>query len=276
MPFWEYSGSAPWIFKTSLESIVKVFNGLCLKKETSLATINLDYIKEQGYVLDDNQARAYLFQTGYLTIVKWKEVISYSPVQLDFPNEFCGEFLLKCLYFEDISTVDIPILKLTREFVKNPCDETAKDYLAMKKQCFDNLARRSRTFKAECYFPIFFTYDFHLLHLETSAQEERQTNQGRCDLKVGYQDKTLVFEFKRHSKKMEKCDCPAKTLEQYHRDGYGADAKLKGNKVFFTWVCFAENTINRAGFLCDVYDGTLKDKPRATVEDWKEIDVESK
>jgi hypothetical protein len=146
----------------------------------------------------------------------------------------------------------------------------------MKKLCFDDLTCHPQTSRTESYFPNFFRYDFYLLHLGVFAQEEGQTNQGRYDLKVGYQDKTLVFEFKRHPKKMEKCNCPAKTLEQYHKGGYGADGKLKANKLFFIWVCFKENTMNRAGILYDRYRGSLKGEAKARVKDWKFIEFDKK
>jgi hypothetical protein len=128
IPFWENTGSASWIFKTSIESIVEVFNGLSSKKASSLVGINLDAVKQQGYVLDADQARTYLFQSGYLTVVKWEgKNMPHSLVQLESPNGFCGEFLLKCLYLKDKASTEVPIFKVTKALLNNPCFETTKN-----------------------------------------------------------------------------------------------------------------------------------------------------
>ncbi len=192
-----------------------------------------------SYDIDRIQFQSLLFQTGYLTIKKIKEIdIGVNEYLLSFPNQEVKESLLKYIladFSQSFESTEIMVNKMARSLLENNPEE----FFVILKSLFASIPSNLFIADKEAYYHSIIYLVLTLLGVRISA--EVHTNRGRIDATIESEKNIYIMEFKLGTAK--------KALQQIESKQYHEKYLSSGKSVILIGIGFSIKERNLKNYL---------------------------
>lgn len=186
-----------------------------------------------------------LFQTGYLTIERERQLAGKTFFKLRFPNlevkSSLSDYILN-RYFHDLSLKERTQIDIFQALEKADFDAIHRRFQSLFASIPHDWYRKNQLAEYEGYYASIFYCCFTALGLDVSAEEP--TNRGRLDMAVRWENKVFIFEFK----VVDLDQTPGTALEQIRKKGYAEKYRADAAEIYQIGIEFDRNERNIVRF----------------------------
>ncbi len=186
-----------------------------------------------------------LFQTGYLTIERERQLAGKIFYKLRFPNlevkSSLSDYILN-RYFHDLSLKERTQIEIFQALEQTDFETIRRRFQSLFASIPHDWYRKNRLAEYEGYYASVFYCCFTALGLDVSAEEP--TNHGRLDMAVRLENKVFIFEFK----VVDLDQTPGAALEQIREKGYAEKYRADAAEIYQIGIEFDRNERNIVRF----------------------------